>query len=81
MKDQKEALTSDELPDESRRRLIKKAAYTAPVLVAMGLAAHSPESSATLGSPPDPPTSNGQEGFEDDPVLREFEEGADSDGD
>ncbi|MGB5965831.1 MAG: hypothetical protein WBF77_01370 [Sulfurimonadaceae bacterium] len=44
----------------SRRKFMKKAAYTAPKIIALGLLAQGKPSSAAFGGPPNAPGNSGQ---------------------
>lgn len=58
--------------DESRRDFVRKASYTAPALIALGFAAHSPQAGAQ--GPPSPPAFGpSTELKEEDPLLDEIE--------
>ena len=54
----------------SRRDFMRKASYTAPALVVLGVAAHSPMAKAQLASNPPPP---GSKLSEDEVLLEELQ--------
>ena len=62
--------------DAGRRDFLRKASYTAPVLVVLGIAAHSREAGAQFPPPPSAPNptgSNAKEPSEEDLLLQELE--------
>jgi len=62
--------------DAGRRDFLRKASYTAPVLVALGIAAHSREAGAALPPPPsapNPTSSNAKEPTEEELLLQDLE--------
>lgn len=69
MPDQKQGKPGEGVVDEKRRALLGKAAYTAPAIVTLGLAARSGQAQ-TLPSNPPPPTFNS----EDDQLLEDAQE-------
>ena len=72
MSDKKVEKLSEEEVNEGRRELIRKAAYTAPALTVLGLAAHSINDAAAFSGPPDPPTQGASP--EDDQLLEDLEQ-------
>lgn len=63
--------------DSGRREFVKKAAYSAPVLVALGFAAHSKQAFGQFPPPPSAPNSTGtnaKEPSEEELLLQELED-------
>jgi len=59
--------------DSEKREFVRKAAYSAPALIVLGLATHSRKASGQLPAPPSAPENQGVENpEEDDTLLREL---------
>ena len=58
--------------DSGRREFVRKAAYTAPTLVVLGLAAHSDRAHGQFPPPPSAPSTNSaEEPISEEDVLEE----------